>query len=254
MDNIVGRKSGRLTAISTFKNTNGKISYLCNCECGKQIAVQPSLFKKEKIKSCGCNKNTRFLGNGVATHNRVLGRYKQNAEKRGLEFNLTLEQFKELIHQDCYYCGAAPSNVWKSDSKDNSLLYNGIDRKDNKIGYVIDNCVSSCKACNFLKGSLSSEAFLNLVFKITFHRGLKSEMPQMGDLVEKLSISNMKLFEVCNQKTNPNLSKEEVDRLLKKDIELCRERAMLKSEINRLFYGRKAIEEVKNYGGSNAGA
>ena len=49
------------------------------------------------------------------------------------------------------------------------FLYNGIDRKDNNIGYIIENCVSCCGICNRMKMDMSYDDFLNhirLIYKV----------------------------------------------------------------------------------------
>jgi hypothetical protein len=70
----------------------------------------------------------------------------------------------------------------------------------------------------------------------------------IAELIDKLCICNNKLFEVCNLKANcDSMTKEELVKLCKKDIALCRERAALKNEINKAF--GHTVEEVKNYGG-----
>ena len=81
----------------------------------------------------------------------------------------------------------------------------------------------------------------------------------IGELIEKLAIANIKLFKVCDDKakiaTNPaDFSKTEIVEVIKKDIELCRQRARLKNAIddalNRsIMEGElSVIEEVKQYG------
>jgi hypothetical protein len=40
---------------------------------------------------------------------------------------------------------------------------NGIDKVVPKNGYVIDNCVSCCKMCNFMKNDIDVDVFLQLV-------------------------------------------------------------------------------------------
>lgn len=40
-----------------------------------------------------------------------------------------------------------------------SFVYNGIDRVDNSVGYVLSNCVPCCSTCNRMKGTMSSEEF-----------------------------------------------------------------------------------------------
>lgn len=72
-----------------------------------------------------------------------------------------------------------------------------------------------------------------------------------GETVEKLCIANIKLFNLCDMKTkmakNPgDFTKEELVRVMEQDISLCKERARLKNELNRLV-GLEA-EEVKRYG------
>lgn len=74
---------------------------------------------------------------------------------------------------------------------------------------------------------------------------------KIGELIEKLAIANIKLFNVCDEKANaaadPSAySKEQLVDLMKKDIALCKERASLKSELDRLL-GDGGVE-VKMYG------
>ncbi len=75
---------------------------------------------------------------------------KHGASRRNLEFELTLEQFTELTEQRCYYCN--------SFTKDKSHC--GIDRMNNKIGYVLENCVPCCPDCNTWKSSGGVDEFV----------------------------------------------------------------------------------------------
>lgn len=47
---------------------------------------------------------------------------------------------------------------------------NGIDRKDNSLGYLLPNCVSCCVTCNFLKNMMSANQFIDHVLKIAMHK------------------------------------------------------------------------------------
>lgn len=95
---------------------------------------------------------------------------KKCAEKRGLSFLLGYEEFSNLIQQDCYYCGVPPQN--KPFRK--TLLYNGLDRVNNSIGYEPSNVVPCCKFCNTAKGTKTSEAFFNWLKKCYYNLSLKS--------------------------------------------------------------------------------
>ena len=83
----------------------------------------------------------------------------------------------------------------------------------------------------------------------------------IGELVEKLSIANIKLYEVCDKKADiarepGSFSKQEIVDVLRRDIELCKQRAMLKKAIDNavnqaIMDGRTSvIDEVKSYGTS----
>jgi hypothetical protein len=62
--------------------------------------------------------------------------YKRNADKKGVTFDLSNEDWNILIKGDCKYCGRTP-NKWF-----------GIDRVIPSLGYVFDNVVSCCRDCN----------------------------------------------------------------------------------------------------------
>jgi hypothetical protein len=69
--------------------------------------------------------------------------------------------------------------------------------------------------------------------------------------IEKLVISNIKLYMVCEKKAQVangtlDLSKEELESLMKQDIDLCRQRGALKNAINKAL--GQAPQEVKRYG------
>lgn len=76
--------------------------------------------------------------------------------KAGYKSELTREQHDELVSNDCFYCGQEIT----------SINYNGIDRKNNKIGYVLNNCVTSCKICNMMKNTLNMETFILMCINI----------------------------------------------------------------------------------------
>jgi hypothetical protein len=75
--------------------------------------------------------------------------------KRGLVFELTFEQVKEIINKPCTYCG-----------KENCR---GIDRIDSNIGYTIENSVPCCFTCNGMKRAMGVEDFKEHIQKIHKH-------------------------------------------------------------------------------------
>lgn len=92
----------------------------------------------------------KYTGHLVSS---LLANYRRNAEKRGVEFDLSRDEFLELIQQNCYLCGAPPCNLRRGKNK--SLKYNGIDRVDNSKGYVSGNVMPCCWKCNQVKAKMN---------------------------------------------------------------------------------------------------
>lgn len=87
----------------------------------------------------------------------VYRRYKGDAENvRNIHFELELEDFEKIVLSNCYYCGAEPGRLF---SRSKEVKTNGVDRKDSKIGYTLDNCVPCCTTCNIMKQKMSVKDF-----------------------------------------------------------------------------------------------
>lgn len=92
--------------------------------------------------------------------------YQRNAQKKELVWDLTIEQFKSLIFSPCHYTGRSPSR--KKTARGRTILYNGIDRLDNKTGYIWSNCVPCCTEINMMKKNLGYEEFISLCKEVSF--------------------------------------------------------------------------------------
>ena len=80
--------------------------------------------------------------------------YIKNAKNKKRKMLLTENEIYLLFKNKCYYCGIYPNPL------------NGIDRIDNKNDYEIDNVVSCCSTCNYMKGTLSLNNFICQIIKI----------------------------------------------------------------------------------------
>jgi 5-methylcytosine-specific restriction endonuclease McrA len=78
---------------------------------------------------------------------------------RRVAFELTREEFKEIIGKNCHYCGVGPSNYRKTPGRDYVFKYNGVDRIDCSIGYLSTNVVPCCKRCNAAKNNQTVAEF-----------------------------------------------------------------------------------------------
>jgi hypothetical protein len=173
---LVGKKINKLTVLSkepSREGTHNRSRFKCQCECGNFTIVDGPKLNSGIIKGCGCQngKQTKNRkGIGEAARNRVISWYKDNAKKRGLPFEITLEKTIELFSLPCFYCGRQPYTTFSNPKYYGNFTYNGIDRLDNTKGYVQENCVSCCQECNYLKNKFSYEEFMAIIKRIYQNR------------------------------------------------------------------------------------
>lgn len=93
-----------------------------------------------------------------------------------MKFELSREDIIKLCQQNCYYCGEPPKQKLPENRvKNGHFIHNGIDRKDNNIGYTMDNCVPCCTKCNMSKRTMSITEFLSWIKKVYEFTYLKKE-------------------------------------------------------------------------------
>ena len=167
MIDIKGKKYNRLTPLVYL----GESKWRCQCDCGKISVIRSYDIINGRTKSCGClvkettrNKNLKRWGESSLTH--IYLTYKAGAKARGLSFNLSKEEVKELVDKPCFYCGETRSNEKKSKHNNGSYYYNGIDRVDNSFGYELSNVVPCCWKCNKGKWTMTKEDFINWIDKV----------------------------------------------------------------------------------------
>lgn len=73
---------------------------------------------------------------------------KCKARIRGWTMSITQDEYLNLAFKPCDYCGGVLGKAG-----------HGLDRIDNRIGYVLDNVVPCCGDCNEIKGFLEGAGF-----------------------------------------------------------------------------------------------
>lgn len=128
------------------------------CDCGNVSIVYAKTLREKTSTSCGCSFK---LKPGDSSRNNIYRQYKRDSPKRGLVFELTIDQFTKITSSNCYYCGIEPRQTNKNQERYMApYLYNGIDRVDNDVGYVFENCVAACVDCNYMKRKRTLEEFV----------------------------------------------------------------------------------------------
>lgn len=80
--------------------------------------------------------------------------YQRAAREKGREYSLTKEDAQSIMLRPCHYCGYEGSP------------YVGMDRKNNLIGYTIDNVAACCSGCNYAKRAMSYEEFWTYLHRV----------------------------------------------------------------------------------------
>lgn len=94
-------------------------------------------------------------------------RYRYDAFRRGKEFNISVEIFESLISCNCHYCNKAPAQIYRQGQyKVDTIVYSGVDRVDNSLGYVPGNVVPCCASCNQSKRDRSAEYRINRLVEL----------------------------------------------------------------------------------------
>jgi hypothetical protein len=179
---VIGLKYGRLTAIKDLGLRNyGKSNrtfFLFGCDCGSQVELPLKQVASMKTRSCGC---LIYEDRINSTNRYVYKSIKSGAKSRGLDFEISYNDFLSISSKECFYCGqidkrnkwayvGSSSNSSFVESVTNRKLYdsmiNGLDRLDSSFGYTMDNIVSCCGTCNRAKMDLKLDDFLSHIKKI----------------------------------------------------------------------------------------
>lgn len=187
-NDLLGQTFNFLTAIKDLgkrHNADGHSMgtvWLCECICGNTREVLNKHLKNGSTSSCGCKRvaNAR-IGSAAAAKKKTnktnwvdsvvrikKSLYIKRARRDNKIFDLTLDQFQTLVTGTCIYCGVKP----RLDPKDRNMSHKdllGIDRVDSAQGYVVDNCVSCCKTCNYAKAEQTVQEFKDWVKRVNNH-------------------------------------------------------------------------------------
>lgn len=171
---LSGKFYGRLNVLSdTGKRTargRQKI-WLCLCECGQEKKVSTSNLNQGYSTHCGCKNTERINDFNIARLNSLYNNIKGQAKVRKIDFYLNIDDIQKNCSSNCFYCNSPPENkkmmhALKGEKEKRQIIYQGIDRKDNSLGYISENIRPCCNLCNKMKGSLELSEWLNHIKKI----------------------------------------------------------------------------------------
>lgn len=137
----------------------------------------------KRCSNCGC-KNGASTRTGIvktkmtpkeSAEHYLLKNIRRDGRKRGWNWELSKDEFLNLIYKKCSYCGRPPQQssnplanhgLLQKRAVEAIITWNGIDRIDSSKGYVQGNVATCCHTCNKMKSNLSLEEFHNHIKRL----------------------------------------------------------------------------------------
>lgn len=256
---LSGLRFERLVVLkrSKRKGKRGETYWWCRCDCGTAKEILGTSLNHDRTKSCGClgiekRRQANSKDDKSVATNLLYLKYKDQAKRRNILFNLSQEEFKSLIFKNCYFCGEPPSNVFANYRKNNQaghqpVLYNGIDRLDSDGDYEIDNCVTCCSVCNYGKRQMSEQQFLSWIAKVYRYQFKRVVELTPGQLIDNLGTVLVKCFMAQEDIMNAPEDSEEALSTAKKAQNLNAQRNKLIRSIDTLLGFEEDTPSEKTY-------
>lgn len=136
------------------------------CKCGTQTWITKYSLLTGKTRSCySCGNERKFQGVNNLSKT-YFSKLKNGAEKRGLNFNLTLEELWELFliqEKKCKLTNLTINLSWSSKQIQTASL----DRIDSSKGYTIENVQWVHKDINKMKNNFKQDYFVEICRLVT---------------------------------------------------------------------------------------
>jgi len=154
-----------------YGKARGSYYAICHClNCGNEkFIVLQSSIKRGLTTSCGCRRdqylrnsgpnNSGFIGFGEIGR-KFWGRCQRSAERRGLEFTITIENAWLLFEKQSRKCAFTGYPLVFGFGK-NSRTTASIDRIDNSKGYIEGNIQWVHKRINLMRNTLTTNEFID---------------------------------------------------------------------------------------------
>lgn len=161
--NLKGRSFGHLIVLERSEKTNshGNVYWTCECKrCGNQKDIAANGLRSGYHKSCGCLKKTRTKESSKTIPGHIWYSIQDSAKRRGIGFDLTVEEAEELLEEQKYECPLTGCYLgFDIVNPKSSNTTASLDRKDSSRPYSKDNCWWILKPINIMKGSMTVEDF-----------------------------------------------------------------------------------------------
>lgn len=167
--------------------------------------------------------------------------YTKRAIENEWSFELSENNFFEIIKNSCYLCGKENTNIHN----------NGIDRINNSLHYTLNNCLACCAVCNYIKNNYELSQLLKKMSEICKHHQIISNDININDIQKKC----LDIFDSCkniNIKTTSLDIEHEKSELNRKKSYRATQIKKQKEEMGEEKYREmKRVEKAKQRGRIN---
>ena len=137
-------KKDKANEYNQQENNNKLMCLICN-----KVDEEKNFINNKCLKCYENYRKAEQNRNKSEPINKVISYIKKSASNRNINWNITDDECIKLCNNNCY-C--------------NRLIgFNGIDRIDSSKDYNINNCVSCCKICNYMKGDKTVKEFIDTI-------------------------------------------------------------------------------------------
>ena len=144
---LTGKRFGRLV-VTSFA---GSKRWQVRCECGLVKDVYSTSLISGKTRSCGCIHKSAVQ---KRPYEHYLSKIRSSTKRGTTTYKFDLN-YRDILafskESQCHYCLATIAWYPHKTRGTGSDAYN-LDRRDNAVGYIRNNCVVCCKRCNVGKG------------------------------------------------------------------------------------------------------
>lgn len=164
-----GKKYNNLTFLNPIRpgRAGEGAIWLVRCDCGTLVETSRKAIVRGRRKTCGsrmcphrvrrsrkARPNVRTRDNKERKQRDMYSRYLYTAARKNLSWGISPELFRELIVQECTYCGAPPDK------------FNQLDRMHLGSPWTESNSVPCCRVCLRMKSQMSLPEFFRHLDKI----------------------------------------------------------------------------------------
>jgi len=146
------RDDGFGAVCKSCKREEHRAKYQNDSEYREKRNASRKKWRQENIELVR-ERNKKYAAKRNLSLEGKLAKYKYNAKKRNLSWELTDEEFELYWQKPCTYCGDEIAAI-------------GIDRIDSSKGYTIKNTTSCCEVCNRVKMAHDKDFMKNHLAKM----------------------------------------------------------------------------------------